>query len=72
LEDSVPMSFYKKEQVSRTLEYAFDDYALYTVVKILNEKEDKEKLFQRAFNYKNVFDTSVGMVRGRYEDGNWY
>lgn len=72
LEDSVPIAFHKKEQVSRTLEYAFDDYALYTVAKDLNKKEDEKKLFQRAFNYKNVFDTSVGMVRGRYEDGKWY
>jgi len=72
LEDSVPIAFHKKEQVSRTLEYAFDDYALYTVAKDLNKEEDGEKLFQRAFNYKNVFDTSVGMVRGRYADGKWY
>lgn len=72
LEDNVSIAFHKKEQVSRTLEYAFDDYALYTVAKDLNKKEDKKKLFQRAFNYKNVFDTSVGMVRGRYEDGKWY
>ncbi len=72
LEDTVPVAFHKKEQVSRTLEYAFDDYALYTVAKDLNKNEDQEKLFQRAFNYNNVFDTSVGMVRGRYEDGKWY
>ena len=72
LEDSVPIAFHKKEQVSRTLEYAFDDYALFTVAKKLNKKEDEQKLFQRAFNYKNVFNKSVGMVRGRYEDGKWY
>ncbi|MDP4285067.1 MAG: GH92 family glycosyl hydrolase [Bacteroidota bacterium] len=72
LEDAVPIAFHKKEQVSRTLEYAYDDYALYTIAKDLNKKEDEEKLFQRAFNYKNVFDKSVGMVRGHYEDGTWY
>jgi predicted alpha-1,2-mannosidase len=71
LEDSVPLAFHKKEQVSRTLEYAYDDYALYTVAKALNKKEDKKILFQRAFNYRNVFDTSVRMVRGRHEDGTW-
>ncbi len=31
LEDSVPDAFHKKEQVSRTLEYAYDDYALATI-----------------------------------------
>lgn len=71
LEDSVPFAFHKKEQVSRTLEYAFDDYALYTVAKDLNKRQDAEKLLLRSFNYKNVFDKSVGMVRGRYENGTW-
>lgn len=72
VEDSVPIAFHKKEQVSRTLEYAYDDYALYAVAKDLNKKDDEEKLFQRAFNYKNVFNKSVGMVCGRHEDGSWY
>ncbi len=72
IEDSVPVAFHKKEEVSRTLEYAYDDYALFTMAKELNKKDDEKKLFQRAFNYKNVFDKSVGMVRGRHEGGKWY
>jgi len=72
MEDSVPIAFHKKEQVSRTLEYAYDDYALFTVAKDLHKKEDQQKLLQRSFNYKNVFDKSAGMVRGRHADGTWY
>jgi predicted alpha-1,2-mannosidase len=72
MEDSVPEAFHKKEQVSRTLEYAFDDYALSVVAKGLNETDDYKKLYQRSFNYKNVFDQSVGMVRGKYENGKWF
>ena len=71
MEDSVPQAFHKKEQVSRTLEYAFDDYAVGIVAKGLGKKEDYRKLQQRSFNYRNVFDTSTGMVRGRYANGNW-
>jgi predicted alpha-1,2-mannosidase len=71
MEDSVPEAFHKKEQVSRTLEYAFDDYGLSVVAKGLNKREDYKKLYQRSFNYKNVFDKSVGMVRGRYTNGKW-
>jgi predicted alpha-1,2-mannosidase len=71
LEDSVPEAFHKKEQVSRTLEYAYDDYALSVVAKALNKKEDYPLLQQRALNYRNVFDTTVRMVRGRYADGRW-
>jgi predicted alpha-1,2-mannosidase len=72
MEDSVQEAFHKKEQVSRTLEYAFDDYALSTIAKSLGKKDDYQKLYQRSFNYKNVFDTSVGIVRGRYSNGKWY
>ena len=71
MEDSVQEAFHKKEQVSRTLEYAFDDYALSVVAKALNKTADYLKLYQRSFNYKNVFDKSVGMVRGKYTDGKW-
>lgn len=72
MEDSVQEAFHKKEQVSRTLEYAFDDYALSTIAKALGKKDDYKKLHQRSLNYKNVFDKSVGMVRGRYSSGKWF
>jgi len=72
MEDSIPNAFHKKEQVSRTLEYAYDDYALATVAKDLGKKDDYKKLMERASNYKNVFDAQVGMARGRFENGSWY
>jgi predicted alpha-1,2-mannosidase len=72
MEDSVPMAFHKKEQVSRTLEYAYDDYALSVVAKGLNKTADYKKLQQRSLNYKNVFDSTVGMVRGKYANGKWF
>jgi predicted alpha-1,2-mannosidase len=71
MEDSVPEAFHKKEQVSRTLEYAFDDYAVSVVAKDLGKKEDYQILYQRSINYRNVFDTSVGMVRGKHTNGKW-
>ena len=72
MEDSVPEAFHKKEQVSRTLEYAYDDYALSMVAKGLNKTADYAALHKRALNYRNVFDKEVGLVRGRYADGHWY
>jgi predicted alpha-1,2-mannosidase len=71
MEDGVPDAFHTKEQVSRTLEYAYDDYVLAQVAKLLGKKEDYQLLMKRAQNYKNVFDTSTGYVRGRYADGKW-
>lgn len=72
MEDSIPYAFHKKEQVSRTLEYAYDDYALSTIAKDLGEIEDYKKLLERSSNYKNVFDVGVEMTRGRFINGDWY
>ncbi|WDF57297.1 GH92 family glycosyl hydrolase [Mucilaginibacter sp. KACC 22063] len=72
MEDSVPEAFHKKEQVSRTLEYAFDDFALAQVAKGLHKTKDYQLLLKRSLNYQNVFDPSVGMARGRYQDKHWY
>lgn len=72
MEDSVQEAFHKKEQVSRTLEYAYDDYALSVVAKGLNKTTDYNELRKRSLNYKNVFDKRVGLVRGKYIDGHWY
>jgi predicted alpha-1,2-mannosidase len=71
LEDSVPDAFHKMEQVSRTLEYAYDDYALAQFAKALNKKADYETLNKRSGYYANVFDKTTGFVRGRHADGSW-
>lgn len=72
MEDSVPDAFHKKEQVSRTLEYAYDDYALATIAGSLRKKSDHEKLLQRTQNYRLVFDKNAGLMNGRYSDGRFY
>jgi predicted alpha-1,2-mannosidase len=71
LEDSVWDSFHKREQVSRTLEYAYDDFVLSQVAKKLGRTDDYQKLAQRAANYKNVIDPGSGYARGRYANGKW-
>jgi len=71
LEDSVWDAFHRREQVSRTLEYAFDDYALAQTAKVLGKKKDYRILMNRSKNYRNVYDPGTGYVRGRYADGTW-
>jgi predicted alpha-1,2-mannosidase len=71
LEDSVWDAFHKREQVSRTLEYAYDDFVLSQVAKKLGKQSDYEILMKRAGNYAHVFDVSTGYVRGRYASGKW-
>jgi predicted alpha-1,2-mannosidase len=72
MNDSVPFAFHKKEQVSRTLEYAFDDYAVASLAKALQHTEDYRILSLRAKNYQHVFDKAAGMMRGRWADGTWF
>lgn len=71
LEDSVWQAFHKREQVSRTLEYAYDDFCLSTLATGLGKKEDADQLRSRALNYQHVIDPSTGYARGRYADGRW-
>ena len=71
LEDSVKESFHKGEQVSRTLEYAYDDFALSRIAEKMGKKKDYEYFLKRSKNYKNVFDKSVECVRGRFADGSF-
>lgn len=71
LEDSVWQAFHKREQVSRTLEYAYDDFCLFVLADGLSKTEDAKILRNRALNYKNVIDPSTGYARGRFANGDW-
>lgn len=69
LEDSVPDAFHTCEQVSRTLEYAYDDFALSQVAAALGKADDCRALMERARNYRNVIDPRTGYAQGRHADG---
>jgi predicted alpha-1,2-mannosidase len=71
LEDSVLESFHKNEQVSRTLEYAFDDFALGQIAQKLEDTAIASILFKRALNYKNVYDAEDTCVKGRFVNGDF-
>ncbi|SFL28686.1 alpha-1,2-mannosidase, putative [Porphyromonadaceae bacterium KH3CP3RA] len=54
---------------SVTLEYAYDDWTIYTLGKQLNDKEVGDEYARRALNYRNVFDPSLGFARPKLQDG---
>lgn len=60
-----------KAGVSKTLEYAYDDYALAQMAKKLGDTANYRKLMERSKNYKNVYDPSTRFMRGRLENGEW-
>ena len=69
LEDSVKEAFHKGEQVSRTLEYAYDDFALAQVAHKMGKTDDYNYFMKRAQNYRNVFDPAVNNMNGRFANG---
>lgn len=69
LEDEVLEAFHQHEQVSRTLEYAYNDWVLAQVAAKMGFADDYNELMERAGNYRNVFDPERGWVNGRYIDG---
>jgi putative alpha-1,2-mannosidase len=71
LEDPVREAFHKGEQVSRTLEYAYDDWALSRMAGALGTTDDEQLFLARARNYRNVIDPATGFARGRHADGTW-
>jgi predicted alpha-1,2-mannosidase len=72
MEEKVPHSFHKQEQVSRTLEYAFDDFVLAQFAKSIGNSNEHALLMKRAKNWEHVFDNSLGFVRGKFADGSWF
>lgn len=57
--------------VTKTLEYAYDDYSLALLAKSLKDESNYQMLMKRTGNYKNVFDASTGFMRGRLANGDW-
>ena len=61
----------ENESVSKTLEYAYDDYCIARMAKALGKDDDYAYFMRRADSYKNVFDPSVGLMRGKDSQGKW-
>ena len=58
------------ESVSRTLESAYDDYCAAQMAQKLGYTEDYNFFMKRAGNYKNLFDPSTKLMRGKDSKGN--
>ena len=66
----VPYDVKINESAARTLEYAYDDFAIYQLAKALKRpKEEIELYAQRSRNYVNLFDPSTHLMRGKKSDG---
>ena len=66
LEDGVKEAFHQDEQTSRTLEYAFDDFAVAQMAKRLGKTDDFMQLMKRSENWRNVINPKTGYCDGRH------
>ncbi len=59
------------ESVSKTLEYAYDDWALAHMAERLGAQDDAKHLRERSRNYRHVFNRKLGFMCPRAADGQW-
>jgi hypothetical protein len=58
------------ESVSKTLEYAYDDWCIAQMAMLLNKKEEYDYFMKRSQSWKNVFDWNTGFMRPK-KNGGW-
>jgi predicted alpha-1,2-mannosidase len=61
----------ESESVSKTLEYAYDDWTIAQMAKELDKQEDYTTYTERAQYYKNIFDPESQFMRGRFRN-TWF
>ena len=68
----VPYNVKINENAARTLEYAYDDFAIWKLAKALDRPNKEIKLFEkRMMNYKNLYNPAIGLMSGRNLDGSF-
>lgn len=66
----VPYNVDIRESAARTLEYAYDDWCILQIGKMLGKKNKQLKTFAaHAMNYRNLFNPKYNLMQGRNEDG---
>ena len=59
------------ESVSKTLEYAYDDYCIAQAAKALGKEDDYRYFLNRSLSYQNLIDPETKYMRGRDSKGQW-
>ena len=66
----IPYDVGINENAARTLEYAYADFCMAELAKVLDRPAEEVKLFeQRSLNYANLFDPEHNLMRGKNADG---
>ncbi len=62
---------FHQDGAAQTLEYAYQDYALAQMAKVLGKKDDYLLFSKRALNYKNIYNAEAGWMWVKDKSGNW-
>lgn len=57
--------------LSRTLEYAYDDYCIARMAEKLGRKDVADEFYRRSQNYKSLFNSATGFFQPRDDKGEW-
>jgi predicted alpha-1,2-mannosidase len=57
--------------VACTLDLAYDYWCVGTMAELLGKHDDAVMFYKLGQNYKNVFDSTTGFMRGKGKDGQW-
>lgn len=59
------------EATAKTLEYAYDDFCGYQLAKAVKAPFYQGIFSKQMYNYRNVYDSTTGFMRGRNSEGKW-
>jgi predicted alpha-1,2-mannosidase len=59
------------ESLSKTLEYAYDDWCIAQMARALGKHDDYDYFMKRSASYKNIYDPDMGWMRSKDSHGNW-
>ncbi len=59
------------QSVSRTLDYAYDDFCLSQFAGAMGKEKDQKRFLERSKNFKNIFNPKTGFMQGRLSNGGW-
>jgi len=75
------ISFYKEfdfvpedknsSSVSKTLEYAYDDWCIAQMANMLGDENTEAEFLRRSEYYRNLFDSDIGFMRPKFSSGEW-
>jgi predicted alpha-1,2-mannosidase len=60
-----------REATAKTLEYAYDDFCGYQLAKATGNTFYQTIFERQMYNYRNVYDSTTGFMRGRKSTGEW-